>query len=647
MYYYEVAVTYIVRQDTFTLTYSSQEELAVGTIVLVEVGKKTSVGVVMSPATKPSYTTKPVTKLIYETSIPKPLVELSSWLSEYYRTHLANVLQTVLPRGLDKKRRTPKTTVSSTPSIRERTNFLLNKEQLFAVENISSSISTGTLLHGVTGSGKTAVYIELVKQAASENKSSIILVPEIALTSQLVDELSQHFPDVIITHSRQTEAERHITWQKVLESDRPSVIIGPRSALFLPVKKLGYIIIDEAHEPSYKQEKAPRYSALRAASKLAELHTAKLVLGSATPSVVDYYQAEYTGNNIVNLLHPAKKITKPEVTLIDSTKRHNYKRHYIFSDKLLSSIEHSLQSGRQVLIFHNRRGSASVSLCDNCGWQAGCPRCFLPLSLHTDSHLMSCHTCGFSSKIPSSCPSCSSADIIHKGIGTKRIETELRKLYPSKTIVRFDADSEAGETVDKLYQQLYDGSIDIIIGTQVIAKGLDLPRLHTVGVIQADTGLSLPDYSSSERTFQLLCQVVGRVGRSDHSTEVVVQSYQPNHPAISHGIAQDYKNFYQYTLKERRRSNFPPFCYLLKATCVYKTEKAAISNSKKMADILKKRAPESVEILGPTPSFYERQRDTYRWQLVLKSTKRADLAAALDLFPSTHWQTELDPMRLL
>ncbi len=249
-------------------------------------------------------------------------------------------------------------------------------------------------------------------------------------------------------------------------------------------------------------------------------------------------------------------------------------------------------------------------------------------------------------RVPTSCPECGHIDIIHKGIGTKLIESELSKLFPTANIARFDADTDAKETVDRRYQELYDGSIDIIIGTQVIAKGLDLPQLRTVGVIQADAGLSLPDYTSPERTFQLLSQVIGRVGRSSHETDVIVQSYQPNHPAVQDGIKQDYTEFYQRTLKLLRAGNFPPFTYLLKLTCTYKTEAAAIRNAKALAETLKSHHPE-VELLGPTPAFYERVRDTYRWQIVVKAHKRQALIECLDSLPPSHWQFELDPMSLL
>jgi primosomal protein N' (replication factor Y) len=329
------------------------------------------------------------------------------------------------------------------------------------------------------------------------------------------------------------------------------------------------------------------------------------------------------------------------------TKRANFNGHRFFSKQLLMHLDATLAEGKQALLFHNRRGSASTTLCENCGWTAECPRCFIPLTLHADQHTLRCHICDHRDNVPTSCPVCQHAQIIHKGFGTKLIETELRKLYPKANIGRFDADNDAKETVNARYDELYSGTIDIAIGTQVVAKGLDLPHLRTVGVIQADSGLALPDFSASERTFQLLAQVVGRVGRNEHATQVIVQSYQPGHPSVVFGLAQDYEQFYEYALKERQKALFPPFTHLLKLTCVYKSEGAAVRAAQSLARELRGSLHKDVTILGPTPAFYERQRDTYRWQLTLKSPKREYLVQALASIPKTHWQSELDPTSLL
>ena len=648
MYYYLVSPTKIIRTESQAFTYSSDERLDVGTIVVVEVGKSEIVGIVLQSVRQPDFKVKPILRLIYTATLPLPLIQTALWMSDYYGTHLATVWQTILPRGITKKRR--QKTSSPLENSSNRTKNVFTPDQAKAIEIIEDMTPGTALLHGITGSGKTLVYTESARRVINEGLSAIILVPEIALTSQLVSEFSKHFDNILLTHSKQTESERHLAWQQALTSNEPVVVIGPRSALFMPVQQLGLIVIDECHEPSFKQEQSPRYSALRVASILASQHEAKVILGSATPSISDYFIAKHSGRPIISMPNSARPDTvKPTVKLIDMTKRTDFTKHQFLSNSLLDSIEQTFSANpkNQVLIFHNRRGTATTTLCQNCGWQAGCPRCFVPLTLHADQHQLVCHICGITMRVPTDCPECHNADIIHKGIGTKRIESELIKLFPNKNIARFDADTDTDETVDKRYSELHDGSIDIIIGTQVIAKGLDLPHLKTVGVVQADAGLSLPDFSSPERTFQLLAQVIGRVGRSHHPTEVIVQSYQPNHPAITDGLTQNYADFYQRTIKQRRATDFPPFTHLLKLICTYKTEAVAIKNSKKLATQLRELSPPDVTILGPTPAFYERVRDTYRWQIIVKSPHRTDLQELLKQLPPTHWQFELDPTNLL
>lgn len=644
MHYYEVAPRKIIRADAETFTFQSDEKLLPGAVVLVSIGKSNVIGVVMQSVAKPSYATKPVVSVISSHPLPEALLASARWLGDYYQTPLGVVLQTILPAGLTKTRRSKY--ISPATPVRKRTNIVLNTDQQAALQKIQRQPSGTFLLHGVTGSGKTVIYIEAAKQAIAEGKSVIILVPEISLTSQLVSEFSSYFSNIILTHSRQTEAERHLTWLEALQSAEPRVVIGPRSALFMPLTNIGLIVVDEFHEPSFKQEQAPRYSATQLASILASEHQARLLLGSATPSVADYYLAQHNKRPVINLPQPALASARPETSLIDMTKRQNFTQHRFLSDGLLKSIDESLANNQQVLIFHNRRGSTSSSLCEECGWQATCPHCFLPLVLHADHFRLRCHVCNYEEFVPTSCPECGGADIIHKGIGTKLIESELKHLFPKVSIARFDGDNSRHDSLDQRYQEVYDGKISIIIGTQTIAKGLDLPHLGLVGVVQADAGLSLPDFTASERTFQLLAQVVGRVGRTDQATKVLVQTYQPAHPVIEAGIQQDYPTFYKHTLKERQRASFPPYTYLLKITCVYKTEAAAIRNIKQLATTIRSTDP-SLQLFGPAPAFYERIRDTYRWQLVVKSPKRSRLLDAVRLIPTRNFTHELDPPGLL
>lgn len=645
VYYYEVAPLKIVRAQQHVLTYSYNSALPVGQIVTIPVGKTKLVGLVINKVKKPTYDTKQVDSVFDIKPLPISLVKTALWMSNYYATHLATVLQTILPRGIAKQRRN--SNKDSQAVHRERTNFVFNTDQLSAIQQITTMNPGTAILHGITGSGKTAVYIDLVRTTLAEGGSAIVLVPEIALTSQLVAEFKNHFGDIILTHSKQTEAERHTVWLKALVSNKPAVIIGPRSALFMPTANVKLIIIDEAHEPSYKQDQSPRYSALRVASVLAAQSNGKVVQGSATPLVAEYYLAEQAERPIIHMQNKANpSATTPDITLVDMTKKSHFTEHRLFSNELLAEVRQNLAAGnKQSLIFHNRRGSASTTLCEQCGWSAICPRCFVPFTLHADNFTLRCHICGNASRVPTHCPDCQSTDIIHKGIGTKLIESELRKIFPAANIARFDGDTLSTDTVESRYNELYSGAIDIIIGTQVIAKGLDLPKLNTVGVIQADAGLSMPDFSASERTFQLLAQVVGRVGRSSSENNIIVQSYQPNAPAVQLGLQQNYQSFYTDTLASRKRALFPPFTYLLKLTCVYKTESATIRNAKQHAAKLRAEHKD-ITILGPTPAFYERQHDTYRWQITIKSSKRATLTHIAKNTPP-HWQQDIDPMSLL
>lgn len=643
MYYYLVAPNIVVRNDQFAFTYHSQTKLPFGSVIQISVGKRLVSGVVMAEVDKPLFQTKPIIKEITSTPLPRPVIELAKWLSTYYATHMSTVLQTILPAGLQKKRRNAATQTES--ARRNRAKIILNPQQTQALLTLSNKKRGTYLLHGVTGAGKTQVYIELAKIQRDIGRSSIILVPEIALTPQLMAEFKNHFEDIVFTHSGISESERHQVWLRCLEADKPTIVIGPRSALFMPLPNIGLVVLDECHEPSYKQEQSPRYSALRAATMLGRFHDALVVLGSATPSVSDYYLAESTNTPIIKLTTTAINTLPPDITLIDSKNRDNFRRHRFVSDSLLSVIDKTLKEQRQILIFHNRRGTAPVILCSHCGWQALCPSCHVPQTLHADQHNLICHICGKKQSMMSSCPSCRHPDIVFRGVGTKLVEEEIRKTFPNSTIARFDADNTKHETLQSRYQQLYNGEIDIIIGTQLLAKGLDLPNLRAVGIIQADIGLHLPEYQAEERVFQLIYQVAGRIGRSGHPTKLVVQTYMPQHPVIEQALARDYAGFYKQQLLNRKTLQFPPFVYLLKLTCSYKTELGAIKAAGTLAKKIEVGWPNAI-VLGPTPAFYERQGGNHRWQLIVKSSRRALLVDIAVSVPPK-WQADLDPASIL
>ncbi|MBQ8996647.1 primosomal protein N' [Candidatus Saccharibacteria bacterium] len=651
--FYEVIPTKVFRTNSGALTYTSSPPLLPGHLVLIPLGKSSCVGIVAKKVPRPAFSCKEITRLLYPTPLPAHLLKSLFWLSSYYLSPLPACASLLLPVGVEKKRRIK--TPSNLPLAKHLSSKTpaLNAAQRQALSELKSINSPTRLLFGVTGSGKTNIYLQLAKETLEQRQSVILLVPEIALTSQLVQVFESTFrTNVTLLHSRQTESERHQIWEQLLCSSSPQIVIGPRSALFAPLNNLGLIIIDEAHESTYYQENTPKYSALRLASFIASTLQIPCLLGSATPLVTDFYLAQSKGS-LVSLTQKAKSSAlAPKITIVDSTSRADFSRSRYFSDPLLSTIKQNLASGYQTLIYHNRRGSAPLTLCENCGWQALCPHCFLPLTLHSDSFSLLCHTCGHSEKIPTSCPACGHPSILHKGFGTKLLESELKKLFPDAPLARFDADNTKLNSLDALYSEVQSGEIKLLIGTQTLAKGLDLPLLASVAVVQADAGLSLPDFSAEEKTFELLTQVIGRVGRGHlPSASVIVQTYRPKDPVIDFALRSDYLGFYQYLIKKRRRQSLPPFTYLAKVTVTYKTEKTALAKIRAAATTLAhslEHSSHSVQLSPPTPCFHERTATGFSWQLVLKSTSRAALVSALSsLDPKLSCHVSIDPPSLL
>lgn len=645
MKYYLIAPAKTFHSSDNLLTYSSETPLKIGQIVEIPLGRQSTIGIVVKNTTQPDFDTKSITKIIYEQPLPKKLVDALFWLSSYYRCPLSTVIQAALPRGITKNRRgklpeAPNTTPIDNP---------LNSAQRVAIRAIEENPANTILLHGITGSGKTNIYIELCARTLVKNQSVILLVPEIALTSQLVRNFQQHFKNITLLHSNLTESLRHQLWEKILIDNQPQVIIGPRSALFAPVQDLGLIIIDEAHEPAYHQEQNPKYSASLLAGKLA-----KTVLGTATPLISDYYLYK-SHNAIVEINQLAIESGKhTSISVIDLKDHSDFTKSRILSNQLIESIKASLANQTQSMLFHNRRGTAPMTICDKCGWQALCPNCFLPLVLHADAFQMRCHTCARNFPVPTACPECKNASIHHKGFGTKLIEDELHRLFPSAKIVRFDMDTDDDLKLTKIYDEVYRGDYDIIVGTQMIAKGFDFPRLATLGIVQADAGLSLPDFSSEERTFQLITQVIGRAKRGHQNSNIFIQSFQPDHPIISLASQSDYASFYNYLVQKRQQSKLPPYSFLLKLSVTYKTETATVKNIrtlyKKVIQTTKQlQIPENrIVVSPPMPAFHERTSTGYTWQLVIKAKSRQNLLDIFDHLPKNNYlHYDLDPISLL
>ena len=645
MKYYLIAPAKTFHSSDNLLTYSSETPLKIGQIVEIPLGRQSTIGIVVKNTTQPDFDTKSITKIIYEQPLPKNLVDALFWLSSYYRCPLSTVIQAALPRGITKNRRGK---LPENPNITPIDNPL-NSAQRAAIRAIEENPANTILLHGITGSGKTNIYIELCARTLAKNQSAILLVPEIALTSQLVRNFQQHFKNITLLHSNLTESLRHQLWEKILTDNQPQVIIGPRSALFAPVQDLGLIIIDEAHEPAYHQEQNPKYSASLLAGKLA-----KTVLGTATPLISDYYLCK-SHNAIVEINQLAIESDKhTSISVIDLKDHSDFTKSRILSNQLIESIKASLANHTQSMLFHNRRGTAPMTICDKCGWQALCPNCFLPLVLHADAFQMRCHTCARNFPVPTACPECKNASIHHKGFGTKLIEDELHRLFPSAKIARFDMDTDDDLKLTKIYDEVYRGDYDIIVGTQMIAKGFDFPRLTTLGIVQADAGLSLPDFSSEERTFQLITQVIGRAKRGHQNSNIFIQSFQPDHPIISLASQSDYASFYNYLVQKRQQSKLPPYSFLLKLSVTYKTETATVKNIrtlyKKVIQTAKQlQIPENrIVVSPPMPAFHERTSTGYTWQLVIKAKSRQNLLDIFDHLPKNNYlHYDFDPISLL
>ena len=627
-------------------TYESEGEVAVGQVVKVPLGQRQSLGVVIATdVAMPKFATKMVSEVLDVAPLPRHLMELAAWVGSYYYASPKAVWQTLLPAGITRKRRAAKAGVGKEAFTLSKQDQPLTAEQQAAFAAISTGSDTTYLVQGVTGSGKTRLYLELTSAQLAAGKSAVILIPEIALTPQLLALFEASFPGRIIAfHSGLSEAEKHKAWQRALEATEPLVVVGPRSGLFLPLAAVGLIVIDECHETSYKQEQNPRYHAIATAAKLAQLTGAKLVLGSATPGLPEVYAAEIGRITLLKLTQRIAGRPLPTATVVDMRDRQVRGANHFLSTPLIGALRETLGHGRQSLLFLNRRGSASSQICNHCGTVTLCPRCELPLTFHADELKLICHICNYRSAPAAVCPTCGHAELRYLGGGTKRIEAEITALLPNARLARLDRDSADPKLLPQLYKDLHSGTIDILIGTQMVAKGLDLPDLDTVGVINADTVLHMPDFSSAERTFQLLAQVAGRSGRGAVPGRVFIQTHTPDNPTIQTAAKGDFWAFTQTELGQRRQLGYPPYRFLLKLMFGHKQQATAISQSQAVYDNLKQNP--RIKVLGPAPAFHERAGGTYHWQIIAKAARRSVLLEIAASLPNT-WKTDIDPLNVL
>ncbi len=543
-------------------------------------------------------------------------------------------------------------------------NLVLNPEQLFALKEIIQALdlpesARPILLHGVTGSGKTEIYLQAIRAALERGRSAIVLVPEISLTPQTVERFKGRFAEaqdaVAVLHSHLSQGERHDEWHKI-HSGRARIAIGPRSAVFAPLKNLGLIVVDEEHENTYKQEEAPRYHARDVAVVRAKIEKCVVILGSATPSLESYHNATTGKYRLATLTQRIDEKQMPLMRIVDlRQERRKEKAAAILSEKLRAAIADRLEKSEQTILFLNRRGFSTSLLCSNCGEARDCPNCSVALTFHRHMARLSCHLCGHTAAVPKKCPACGKDALIYAGFGTEKVESTVSHIFPKATVRRMDADSMTRkEAYRETLRSFRTGKIDILVGTQMIAKGLHFPNVTLVGIINADLSLHLPDFRAGERTFQLLTQVAGRAGRGETSGEVFVQTYTPFSPSIQFARHHDFTGYFQQELEFRERCDFPPFKHAILIT----VRSAHEGRAKLSAETLVRRLKESLGsefILGDaTPAPLEKLQGQFRFHILIRGEAIMRLSRlvreTLDKLPFPEDVTvavDVDPYQLL
>jgi primosomal protein N' (replication factor Y) len=579
---------------------------------------------------------KPLLDVIDEEPIfTKEMIDLGEWIKNNYYCSWGEALEAMIPGALKHGK------ISMTSRIREVQREVVptephipNKEQEEVLKEINACVEEGKhkvfLLHGITGSGKTEIYLQTMENVLSKGKTGIILVPEISLTPQTVERFRSRFGDrVAVFHSRMLQSARFTEWKRIKDG-QARMVVGPRSAVFSPFEDPGVFIVDEEHEPSYKQEDVPRYHAREVAIERARAAGAPVILGSATPSLESYHKTVMGEYRLVELTQRIEEKKLPKVKLVDMRMEFETRSgKSVISRVLAEGLQKDIAKKQQALIFINRRGYSTFVNCQKCGYILKCSKCDSPMVFHQAKAELICHYCNRRMAPPGICPSCNDEKLMYRGTGTQKVETELKKILPGVRIERMDSDTMSKRGAhDRVLQDFTDHKIDIIVGTQMIAKGLDFPKVTQVGVISADANLNLPDFRSGERTFNLITQVAGRAGRSDLGGEVIVQTFTPEHYAISMAAKHDYNSFYLREIEARRQLMFPPFVSLVKITVRSQKEENVVKVAGRLAETLKKKIP-SIDMLGPAPAPMTKLRGYYRWNVLIKSKDREEIVKKL------------------
>ena len=616
------------------------------------------VGFPISPP--PGIEIQTVVELLDRSSLLRAdVLDLCRWIADYYLAPIGEVLKSALPPGITGKHLARFDPGPEVQHEKPAAPFKLTTEQLTALYAIEKAEGFSTLLlHGVTGSGKTEIYIQAAEIALSRGNSCLILVPEIGLTPQLTERFAGRFPGrVAVLHSSLTRKQRIEEWLSILHGRAP-VAVGTRSAVFAPLQNLKLIIVDEEHETTYKQEETPRYHARDTAIVRAQRLGATVVLGSATPSMESFRNAERKKFQYIHLTGRVEDRPLPDVEIVNMREEYAAEgKQAIFSRRLLQAIGERLERREQTMVLLNRRGFAAFLLCRHCGFSFQCTSCSVSMTYHKSVNRLLCHYCGLAKRPPAQCPECKSEYIYYVGEGTERIEADLRELFADARIGRIDRDTmKHVRDFERVFGGFRKGEIDILVGTQMIAKGHDFPLVTLVGVLAADAALSLPDFRAAERTFQLLTQVAGRSGRGDRPGEVIIQSFYPDHYTFQLACTQKFEEFYARESRYRKAMFYPPFTALAGIVVTDRDKDRAAQESRAVGDFLDSVRGDSVRILGPAPAPLERVKRLHRYQLLIKAGSRSTLHALLvalrehldaKKLGGTRVWVDVDPMSLL
>ena len=644
-----------------TFVYELSEPVEMGTRVSVRFGNREVDGFVTGfPKSAPvNVQVQAVGKVLDRVPLLRPDVfELCLWISDYYLAPLGEVLKSALPPGITQKH-VDLFEFAPDHGAKPAPPYLLTTDQLKALYAIEHSEGFRTiLLHGVTGSGKTEIYIQAAEYALSRGKTCLVLVPEIGLTPQLTERFSARFPGrVAVLHSSLTRKQRIEGWLRIDRGFAP-IVVGTRSAVFAPLRDLGLLIVDEEHETTYKQEEVPRYHARDTAIMRAKGAGATVVLGSATPSMESFRNAETKKFEYVHLTSRVEDRPLPAVEIVNMREEYAAEgKQAVFSRRLLQAITDRLDRKEQVMVLLNRRGFAAFLLCRHCGFTFQCASCSVSMTYHRSIKNLLCHYCGSAKRPPSRCPECKSEYIYYVGEGTERIESDLQDLFPGARIGRIDRDTMKHiRDFERVLGGFRTGEIDVLVGTQMIAKGHDFPLVTLVGVLAADAALSLPDFRAAERTFQLLTQVAGRSGRGDRPGEVVIQSYFPDHYALQLACTQRFEDFFARESRYRKAMFYPPFTALTGIVVADRDRERAAQEARDIGKFIDSVRTDSLRVLGPAPAPLERVKRLHRFQLLLKATSRTTLHGALKALRehlegkktgATRIHVDVDPVSLL